>query len=115
VTTDQLDLETYVRDQAERARDHGTEAALDSAGLWRDLARGAIAYLAASGHTFTADDVRRLTGEPPSDGALGALFLGAAKRREIVAVGYERSRRPLRRGGVVRVWVGAEAVADRGS
>ena len=106
MSTPQADLETYVRDQAERARDHGTEAALDSAGLWRDLARGAIAYLAASGLTFTADDVRRRAGEPPTDNALGAVLLAASKRREIVTVGFDRSKRLTRRGGMARVWKG---------
>ena len=108
MSTARGDLEDYREELTFRARDTGADSALVSAGLWLDLARGAIAYLAASGRHFTADDVRRLAGEPPSDNALGAVLLAASKRHEIVTVGFDRSKRVTRRGGMVRVWKGTE-------
>jgi len=105
---EQTALEDYVRELVDRARDNGAESALVSAGLWRDLAFGAVAYLAATGRHFTADDLRDIAGEPPSDNAIGAVLLTAAKRREIASIGFERSTRPSRRAGVLRVWRGTE-------
>lgn len=96
------DLELF----ADRARDAGAEGALrDPADVeWAESATKIVEHLAAAGVEFTADDVRRRAGEPPSPAAVGAVLLAAARRRLIERVGFRRSRRIQRRSGYVTVW-----------
>lgn len=81
---------------------------------WRSCAELALVYLARCGAPFSADDLTDLgVPDPDHPNRWGALFRAACSRGEIVPVGFTVSRRPSRRGGVVRVWagVGSEAVA----
>lgn len=75
---------------------------------WRLAADGAIADLAASGRRFTAEDVRERVGVMTGrESALSAAFRVAARRGEIVLVGFVEATRPEAHGRALRVWVGA--------
>lgn len=70
----------------------------------------AIETLAATGRTFTSDDLWRLgVPMPANPNALGALFSAARKRGVIECVGYQPSAREGRNASVVRVWRGRAA------
>ena len=92
-------------------RDAGAKNALLSAHTsWRIAAEAVLEELAKSGIEFTADDVRARVGRPPGhDNALGGLFIGAAKREEIVAVGFRVSTRREAHARPIRVWRGRKA------
>lgn len=94
---------------SERWRDAGAEGALLTDPVWTERAKGVLERLAAAGVSFTADDVREAAGEPPSPGALGAVFLLAARRGRIRRIGLSRSRRLSRKGSMLSRWVGADA------
>lgn len=87
-----------------------TPAALstDPRADWMEDAHTAISALAArsirTGQTFTADDLRKMIGEPDHHNWIGASFQAAYKRGEIDQVGFTLSRSKSRRGGVIRVW-----------
>jgi hypothetical protein len=104
---DQASLEDYRRDLAERARDTGAAAALWNADEWSTAATLVLDELIERGYPFTSEDIRLVTGPPPSPGAFGALFLKASRAGRIRAVGILQSKRPARRGGLVRQWVGS--------
>ncbi len=91
------------------ARDRGAKLAENSVHTgWRLAAEAAIASLAASGRLFTAEDVRDRVGSPPGHhNALGGLFIAAARRREIVAGGYQPSTRTEAHARILRCWRGA--------
>jgi hypothetical protein len=76
---------------------------------WRAAVDAEIRRLAATGEAFTADDVSRATGDSPtgSPGAMGARFLAASKRGEIVNVGYEKSQRQSVHAHPIAQWRGA--------
>jgi hypothetical protein len=81
-------------------RDEGTNRVLaHEATLWRTQAFAAVEVLArlcAAGEreTFTAEDVRAVVGDPPHHAnSFGAVFLKAARRGDIVGVGWTRSTR----------------------
>lgn len=83
----------------------------DPAWSWRSDALDAIWELAASGRTFTADDVVAVVGLPDfgpnRNNAVGAVFSSAAKRGWIVSTGvYRKSRRPEAHARVIAVWAG---------
>ena len=86
---------------------------LDSAGdWWKDCATRAVEYLAEGGQPFTVAEVVELgTGEPDHPNRWGALFQAAYKAGLIVPLGYTRSQRASRHGGVVRVWQGVSKAA----
>jgi hypothetical protein len=76
-------------------------------------ARAAIAStierLAASGATFTSDDVRAETqplGSPPQ--VIGALIAAASRAGTIHRVGFVQTGRPEAHGRHVAVWTGVE-------
>ncbi len=86
---------------------------------WRSAAEAAIAALAAARNAdgelveFTAEDVRRLVGDPPDHAnAMGALFNTAARRRLIVRVGYRKAGRPSLHRHPIAVWRGHERRAE---
>ncbi len=92
------------------ARDHGTQRTLTDpeSRQWQDEAEGVLEELAASGVVFSAEDIYRILGPAPSDGAAGALFLRAAKSKRIVNVGIVRATRVARHAGILRTWRGSE-------
>jgi hypothetical protein len=83
----------------------GTEQAAERAMKWTAEARAWIERLPI-GEQFSIDDVTNACGMPPglSRNACGALLHQLAKADLIQAVGFTVSRRPERRGAVVRVW-----------
>jgi hypothetical protein len=109
MSAEQRSFEAYARELAENARDTGAARALsvDPTGF-RAAAEQAIEDLAASGVVFSAEDVRRRTGPPESDGAMGAAFLAASKRHRIVPVGLVQASRVTRHRSVLRTWIGRE-------
>lgn len=90
----------------------GTEAVLSAAtALHRAQAaealREALGTLIDSREPFTADDVRRLAGDPDAHhpNVLPALFAGAARAGHIRQVGPAfRATRRSRNGGLCRRW-----------
>jgi len=93
-----------------RLRDEGTRRVKQAAHLdpWLEQARIAIRVMARSGTSFTAEDIRRMCGDPDRPNLMGALFLQAAKDDVIAFVRYEVSERAERRGAPVKVWRGPE-------
>lgn len=97
-------------------RDEGTSAVLaaDKA-IHRDAAthiNKAIDTLAASGNTFTAEDVRELLPDAViehSANVLPAVFGAAAKNQRIHAVGITKASRASRRASRNLVWKGGAA------
>lgn len=100
-------LDTYAAGVAETLRDAGMQASLWDRD-WSEEARQTIEILAATGAPFTADDVREHAGEPSSTGALGAVMKAAQRDGVIKLIGYRRSRRLPRHGGVSAVWIGVD-------
>lgn len=100
---EQLELGQALRDQG-IAR---VDAAEDPA--WRAAADVAIAELAASGEEFTAEDVRRIAGDPTHPNAMGARFRAAAQAGIIRRVGYRASSRVQLHAHPIAVWVGRSA------
>lgn len=80
---------------------------------WKDRVNAVIETLALLGRPFTADDVSAAAGDSPtgSQGAMGALMTGAAKRGLIVKTSEQTSQRRSVHGKPVGVWVGAWTVA----
>jgi len=74
---------------------------------WVAAAVGLLATFAATGSTFSADDLR--DGLPTTTSgtkALGGVFSDAAARGLIEVAGYGPSRSASRRGGATRLWRG---------
>ncbi|MDZ5077900.1 hypothetical protein [Nesterenkonia sp. HG001] len=75
---------------------------------WLTGAREAIEALAArsarTGAEFTADDLRRMIGEPDHPNWFGSAFNTARIARIIEPVGFTISRARSRHGGVIRTW-----------
>lgn len=91
-------------------RDVGMQRAdLAQPDQWRTAVDDEINRLAALGEPFTADDVSSVVGDSPtgSQGAMGARFNAAARRRVIRRVGYVPSRRPSVHSHPVALWQGA--------
>lgn len=98
----------------ERAKERGQLEAegADRIAVWKLEARDALAWLAARGEPFTADDLARLVGLPDTgpnrSNAVGAVFSAAARQGLIRSTGhYRKSRRTLSHARVVAVWCGA--------
>jgi uncharacterized membrane protein len=70
-----------------------------------DLAASAIRRLAATGNSFTIDDLRGvLQTKPKSANAYGTAFSHAERRGEIVVVSMTHSKRPEAKGRRIMVW-----------
>lgn len=95
---------------AQAAAERGMEQAERNADAdWRWAMEQAIRQLAASGRHFSADDARRIAGDPPigtHPNSAGAVFNRMARQGVIRMVGYTRSARVVGRGNTVREWVG---------
>lgn len=81
---------------------------------WVDGALRAIAALAESGVTFSADDLRAdpySLPEPPHCSHWGSLFTIARAEGLIEPTGFILSTTPSRKGGVLRTWQAASARA----
>lgn len=103
---EQVTLDAYRDDLARRARDHGATIALWPDDEWAKAAKLVLDELIEGGKPFTSEDVRLITGPAPSNGSFGGLILRAARAGRIRHVGYERSNRPARHSGLLRVWIG---------
>jgi len=90
------------------SRDTGANLAENSLHTsWRVAAERVIRRLASSGREFSSDDLHDALGDPPGHrSSIGSLFLTAAKRGEIVAVGYRQSSRPEANARAIRTWQG---------
>lgn len=74
---------------------------------WRSCVDTAIDTLCASGQRWTTDDLRDLgVPEPLHPNAWGARLIAAARRGQIVRVGYVPSRRAESRGRALAQWRG---------
>jgi hypothetical protein len=71
---------------------------------WHEDALNIIRAFAASGLTFTADDLRNSIRPAPQPNDIGNVFQSARKAGMITCVGFRESMVPSRRRGVVRVW-----------
>lgn len=91
---------------AENARDHGAQAAAEASSEWMREAERWMKFWVRGSSSFTADDVRDKLGPPPSDGALGALFLNASKAGLIEVAGYTYSSRIVGHRRRIAVWRG---------
>jgi hypothetical protein len=96
-------------DEGRRLRDEGMADALHASDVrWKAAAHTALADLAACGVEFTAEDLRARVGViAASPNALGALISGAARRGEIVHVGYRQAQRREAHGRDLKTWRGA--------
>ena len=79
-------------------------AVLDDTSEWIADAVNMIRAYAASGLSFTAEDIRRSMRTPPHDNNMGAAFRTARTLGLITTVGYKESSEPSRKGGLIRVW-----------
>jgi hypothetical protein len=95
-------------DLGSRLADVGAQRTLwdPAAADWADVAMTVLEHMAAAGVEFDADELRLRAGEPPSPGAIGAVFRLAARRGIIRRVDVRRSTRVRRRGGFISVWRG---------
>lgn len=86
----------------------GTPAVLENL-AWSEEAMRAIEAEALTGREFEAFDLQARQGleNPASPARWGPIFRTAAQRGVIHAVGFRTTRRPTRRGGIARVWIGA--------
>jgi hypothetical protein len=73
---------------------------------WKLAADLAIEMLARGGDPFTAEDVRRLAGDPTHPNAMGPRLQAAVRGQVIQEVGYTTGERPLSRARVLRVYRG---------
>lgn len=92
----------------EAARDLGmarVEAAVSPE--WKDRRDFVIRLLAVRGEEFTAEDVRRLAGDPPGHpNAMGPGLATASRAGLIKKVGYRPSDRPTLHRHPIAVWIG---------
>ncbi len=61
---------------------------------------------AASGLTFTADDMRKCLRPAPTPNQVGAAFKAASRMKLIGMVDAKQSTTKSRNGGLIRVWQG---------
>lgn len=88
------------------AKEAGEAAALGNAANaeWKVRAEKVLTAYVQLGVTFTADDLVRSAGLPPSRNGVGALFSAWQKARVIRPVGWSRGRRQERHAGSQRIW-----------
>lgn len=91
----------------------GMARALDAAANWREVAREAVEWLAASGRDFTSEDLTAIVGLPHPDAteanrnnAVGAVISGAARRGLIRRVGLSNANRAVSHAAALSVWRG---------
>ncbi len=97
---------TRRRDSAMRWVEHNSNAD------YRAKLISAIEQLAATGGVFTADQVRAIAGDPPTDtspNVAGAVINHAAKAGLIEMAGFTKSARIIGHGNTVRLWRGRNA------
>lgn len=91
-----------MRDRAVDERNHRDP-------MFVDDALSAVAQLVVRGQPFTSDDVHRMLRVTPTHpNGIGAAMLLAAKRGMVKQVGFRRSERPVARGRMLAVYVGAD-------
>lgn len=104
-SAEQLELGQALRDEGvarvEAASDDQDRAVIDQA----------IRAVAERGEPFSANDVRPLLPPGIRPALVGARFLAASKRRQIVKVGWVPSTDPGTHAHPVALWVAAEAAA----
>ena len=72
--------------------------------LWRMKAEMAIITLSLADATFSAEDLRRQVGDPPTPNAIGAIFRWAYKKGMIVPDGVTTANRSSRHASLLRLW-----------
>jgi hypothetical protein len=83
----------------------GQERAWDATGEpWRKRAQRAISSLCERGIPFTAEDVRRLAGDPDSQNAMGAALGKASREGLIYTSGFTKPQRASRHSNMLRLW-----------
>lgn len=95
----------------EALRDAGLEQAGSGAPVsimvsWQNRARLALLWLCEAESSFSAEDLRRSVGEPPTPACMGAVFRSAVKDGLIVPDGFTQARRPSRHASLERLWRG---------
>lgn len=96
--------------EGRQLRDEGMAAvsANPANAMWRGQAEDALRVLASAGRPFTAADVVRLAGLPPSHNAVGALFNAAKRAGRIKHTGrWVRSPRKASHARELREWIAA--------
>ena len=79
---------------------------------WRSCATKAVREMIGRGVDFTQEDIGELAGEPSDGNHWGALFQSLARRDQIEPVGFRRSSKKSRKGGIIRVWRAVPAARD---
>ncbi|WP_017599218.1 hypothetical protein [Nocardiopsis lucentensis] len=92
--------------EGERLRDAGMTATEEAAGDDVAAIDLLIARAAATGHPFSANDIREHLPPGVRGGAIGARFAHARRRGVITAVGYVTSTDPGTHAHQVRQWRG---------
>jgi hypothetical protein len=98
--TDQLTLGLHLKAQGQQRVDEAEHK------KWKALADKVIRHLIWTGESFTAEDVRRLAGDPSRDNAIGARLSAWARTGKIRTVGYTQATRAPRHASLLRVWRG---------
>lgn len=89
------------------------DEALDRAGsgqpvvpliLWEHSARFAILQLCLADCAFSAEDVRKAAGNPPTPGCMGAAFRSAYRAGLIRPDSVGMATRPERHASLIRYW-----------
>ena len=75
---------------------------------WSTDALAMIEAYAASGLTFSAEDLRDSMRPAPNPAQVGTAFREAHRLGIIRPTGYKESSTPSRRHGVIRVWTAKE-------
>lgn len=81
---------------------------------YRDKVNQAIWKLVCMNVRFTAEDVRELSGEPPSQNALGGLMYGAVKAGVIERVDWAKAKRTKSHSRNLQVYKGAPGLDTTG-
>lgn len=82
--------------------------------VWREIARGVMDELAASGEPFDSWSLsEKGVPAPANPNCWGALFLTYSTKRLIEPVGHRHSRRRSRHSGACQTWRGTEAARRR--
>lgn len=98
-------LPDYRRQVIFAVQDAGTRKALAAEDpAWIERASEVIERFASSGETFSADDVRVITGDPIRPGSLGGVFRSAVRQGLVTPAGIATSNRVVRHGGIQRLW-----------
>ena len=71
---------------------------------WHEDALNTIRAFAASGLTFTADDLRNSIRPAPQPNDIGTVFRAARTLGIITCTGYTESKAKSRKHGVIRIW-----------